>query len=134
MSFSTVERDIEQRLLDNWVATEVDINPNVDFETPAPGTDWIKLEILHDGAQRAGPGQPAVIRHRGRIRVDIFTSLDTGTAGSNVYLNILFSLFEEAQFGGVICETAITNGGGQHRGWWRERVEFPFWWDGRYNT
>lgn len=132
MSYATVERDIEKRLITNWATTVIDINENVEFNPPADGSDWIKLRIVDETTDRVNIGNPGVHRAQGRIELEIYTGVNTGTRTGKTYAATLASLFRDAQFNGITCREASVNTIGERDGRWITLVSVPFFWDGRY--
>lgn len=132
MSYATVERDIEQRLLDNWATTRIDVNPNVKFTPPGEQEDYIKLRIAHAEADRVNVGSPGCHRMSGTIIIQIFTVKGEGTRRGTGYGDTLASLFRDVTFNGITCREALVNDIGEFEGRWQTNLMIPFYWDGRY--
>lgn len=134
MSYATVERDIEQRLTDNWATTVIDINPNVDFTPPAHETSWIKLRIMNEDVNRKNIGNPGVHRVDGTIVINIYTALNEGSRTGMAHGDTLAALFRDKQFNGITCREATVKAAGQFEGRWQTNVLIPFYWDGYYTA
>jgi len=133
MSFSTVQRDIEARLVANWATTPIDINVNVNFTPPDYLTDWVKLRVFNERTDRVNVGMPGYHRTRGTIIVQIFTDLNSGTRKALSYGDLIADIFRDKQFNGITCREAHIEEIGAYEGRWQTNVVVPFFWDGRYS-
>ncbi len=133
MSFATVSRDIQQRLVDNWASTEIDIDENVPFN-PTNETEWIKLRIFDESTQRINIGMPGIHRNNGTIIVEIYTPLNRGTRTGRAYADSIADIFRDKQFNGITCRSASISVPGEKEGWWMTVVSVPFYWDGTYSA
>jgi hypothetical protein len=134
MSFSTVIRDIEARLVANWATTVIDINPNVDFETPAHDDAYIKLRVFNESTNRVNVGQPGIHRTRGTIIVQVFTPLNSGTRLAMTHGDTIAEIFRDVQFSGITCREAHIEDIGEFEGRWQTNIVVPFFWDGRHTV
>jgi hypothetical protein len=134
MSFSTVVRDIEARLIANWATTVIDINPNADFKPPAYDTAWIKLRIFNEKTDRTNVGNPGCHRTIGTIIIQIFTPLNSGTRTAIGYGDTLAEIFRDQQFNGITCREAHVEDVGEMDGRWQTNLIVPFYWDARHTV
>lgn len=132
MSFATAERDIEQRLIDNWPTTPIDINPNVDFTPPAADIVWVKLRVEDREVNRVNIGLTNIHRAEGAITLSLFSPLGNGTRGTLGYADALAKIYRDQQFNGITCKGALVEFYGEYEGRWRTDVSVPFYWDGVY--
>jgi len=134
MSFSTVQRDIEARLVANWGTTRIDINPNVDFPVPSEQESFIKLRVFNESTNRVNVGMPGYHRTRGTIIIQIFTPLNSGNRTALSYGDTLGDLFRDKQFNGITCREAHVEDIGEFNGRWQTNLVVPFYWDGKYTA
>lgn len=134
MSFSTVTRDIEARLVANWSTTAIDINENTDFDPPAYDVPYVKLRILEESTRRVNIGNPAVHRSVGTIAVQVFTPTNTGTRTGQGHAETIGAIFHDQQFNGITCREALVTDFGEYEGRWQTNVLIPFYWDGRHSV
>jgi len=133
MSYSTVVRDIEQRLVDNWATTRIDINPNAPFKT-SDGEEFVKLRVYNESSSRKTIGATGVHRQNGTIIIQIYTNLAEGTRKGIGYGDTLAALFRDQQFNGITCREALVEDIGEFEGRWQTNLVIPFYWDGTYSV
>lgn len=129
MTNEQAARYIEQRLLDNWGLTPIDINMNVDFTPPDTGTSFIRLLVYNDIEQRKNIGMPAVHRVNGTIAIQIHTPLNTGTRTAKIYAATLAALFRDQVFNCITCRGAQLNAPIEYEGRMTMSVLVPFHWN-----
>lgn len=130
MSFDTVRRDIEKRVVDNWATTRVAFD-NVEF-TPKDGEDWIRVQIFDGTANRINIGRVGVHRHPGLLTLQLFVPGKTGTKVLRGYGDTLSTLFRDVQFNGITCRTPSFSYVGESDGWAQANITVPYYWDGVY--
>jgi len=132
MSFSTVIRDIEQRIKDNWATTVVAF-PNVPLKKkPVSDDHWIRLRVFNDTTNRITIGTPGLHRASGTVVIEIFTPLNKGTRTGFTYGDTLAELFRDAQFNGITFQEVNISDAGPYEGWQKHDLVTPFYWDGTY--
>lgn len=134
MSFATVIRDIEARLVANWATTPIDINVNADFVIPDYETAWIKLRVFNESTSRINVGNPGHHRTRGTIIVQMFTPLNSGTRTSMAYGDTLAEIWRDKQFNGITCQSVHVEEIGEFAGRWQTNLVVPFYWDAIHST
>lgn len=134
MSFGTVTRDIEARLVANWATTVIDINTNAPFDPPGYDVAYVKLRILNEDTKRKNIGNPGIHRTRGTIAVQVFTPVNTGTRTGQDYAETIGAIFRDQQFNGITCREAHVTDHGEYEGRWQTNVLVPFYWDARHSV
>lgn len=134
MSFATVTRDIEARIVANWATTVIDINDNADFTPPGHDTPYVKLRIMNEDTQRKNIGNPGLHRTPGMIAVYVFTPLNTGTRLGQEYAETIGAIFRDLQFNGITCREASVKDVGEYEGRWQTNVLIPFYWDAYHSA
>ena len=134
MSFSTVTRDIESRLVSNWATTVIDINTNADFTPPPYDTAYVKLRLFNEQTQRKNVGNPGLHRTMGTIIVQVFTPKNTGTRTGQEYAETIGAIFRDQQFSGITCREAHVEDVGEYEGRWQTNVIIPFYWDALHSV
>jgi len=130
MTPDDARRAIEQRLVDNWVSTDIDINANVPFSAPPLDASYIKLDILRDDRERLniGTDKPVVHQH-GTIVIRIYTPPEAGTRLGIDYGNTLAELFREVKFGGVKTRQPNVKSAGEFQKRWQTNMLVSFQWE-----
>lgn len=132
MGLSTVRRDIEKRVQDNWVTTRVQYE-NVKFTEPKTNENWARLRIFEESANRMNIGQPPRHRHTGLIILELYVPENTGTDEIRTMADTFSDLFREAAFNGIQCRAPNATPVGVINGWYRYNVTVPYFWEGIYS-
>lgn len=132
MSYSTVIRDIEQRLQDNWAVTKV-ASPNVPLSPKPKSTEsWLRLRLFNDVATRITIGTPGTHRVSGTLVIEIFTPENKGSRLGYTYGDTLAALFRDVQFNGITFQEVNVQDTGESNGWNKHNLTTSFYWDGIY--
>jgi len=97
MSFVQDRVDIETRLNSNWSTTAIAWD-NVPY-VPAPGTPWVKCQILPSDVNALEFGRDTLKAFTGIIDIGIFTPKSSGSATAREYADTLSALFDMVEFG-----------------------------------
>lgn len=132
MGFSTVSRDIEQRINDNWISTKiayenVPLNPK-----PDPTDSWIQVKVFDDVSTRITIGAGGTHRQTGTLVIEIYTPLNEGNRSAKDYGDTLAALFRDVQFNGLTFREANVITAGQQEGWFKVNMITSFFWDAQY--
>ena len=120
--FDVANRAIENVLLVNWTATDIDFD-NVST-VPSRGSEFIRLQIEWADAQRVSIGGKD--RGYGFILVSIFTEVNIGTTTADSYADMIRDLYSNKSIGPVVCMSAVTQRVGQMDEWYQLNVRIPF--------
>jgi len=125
VSFATERAAIEGRLASNWTTTDI-AYVNVPF-APDNAAPWVRLNILNgeSGPRNVNDGK----RHLGVIVLQIFVPQNTGTATARTYADSLATIFEDAQFSGILCGVASIETIGNTGTWYQINVTVGYWRD-----
>lgn len=125
MSFDTERQNIEARLKANWTTTPI-AYPNVPFEKP-DNSAWVRLNIINGASNYHTMSNG--IRRAGVIVVQIFTPINTGTKTIKGYADTILGIFQNAEFGGIVCNVASIETAAPSNVWQQVNVSIPFWRD-----
>lgn len=130
MSYADEERAIHERLATNWTTTPIKYG-SAPFTEPS-ATHWIAIWIQNAEAQQIDLGvSNPLVRHLGRIVMQIFAPESVGVRVSKQYADTLGAIFAGQQFsagnsGTIRCRRATVVSVPPQHGWSQINVEIPF--------
>lgn len=130
MSYADEERAIYERLSANWATTPIKYGDIPLDEVPA--SPWVALTIQNAEAQQIDLGvSNPLVRHGGRIVLQIFAPEVQGVRLSKQYADTLGAVFANQQFsagssGTIRCRRATVSTVPARNGWSQVNVDVPF--------
>ena len=128
MSFQQAQLDIETRFAVAFTSTVSVKYQNVNFR-PTSGQTYAELQIFDTATIRASLGTPALHRTHGLIRVNIFTTLNSGTTTGRALADAAAAIFRDATFSGIVCRSPRVLNVGEAEGWWVTSMIVEFYRD-----
>lgn len=129
MSYADEERAIHERLAANWTTTPIKYG-DVPFQQP--DTEWIAVWIQNIDARQIDLGvSNPLVRHDGRIVIQVFAPAVNGVRLIKQYGDTLGAIFAGQQFsaggsGTIRCRRATVRTLDANHGWAQVNVEIPF--------
>ena len=130
MSYADEERAFHERLAANWTTTPIKYG-SAPFTEPT-ATHWMAIWIQNIDAQQIDVGVTnPLVRHPGRIVIQVFAPESQGVRTSKVYADTLGAIFAGQQFsagtsGTIRCRRATVRSLPPQHGWSQVNVEIPF--------
>lgn len=130
MSYADEERAIHERLATNWVTTPIRYG-EAPFTEPN-ATPWIAIWIQNIEARQIDLGVTnPLVRHDGRIVIQIFAPESQGVRTSKTYADTLGAIFAGQEFsagssGTIRARRATVRTIPAKNGWSQVNVEIPF--------
>jgi len=145
MSIDSVRTAIEQRFYDNWTGTSVDTNvrfSNAPFKAPE-NASWASIDVAFITTRNITISSNLPVRRRGRIIIDVYGSIDSGTGGLATLSDEAISIFENKQFsvpsdavtsyvnsgGADVRHIGVPNAQGTDPQWYKFSIRIPFYRD-----
>ena len=115
-----------------WGTTTPFVFTNEKFKAPTDAP-WARLTILHEqgGDPTLGPpgSNKRKFRRRGRVLINLFDKVDTGTRSLDLLASQARDIFEGTQFSGLYFVSADVREIGQDGEWQQFIVDAPFDYD-----